>query len=310
MVSWRQIMMLSFEKALIAVVFTGLAVVPVSAQSGAAASDQTIDGVRVTVIHPKETPSPFPLEGHTERLHSLEFRTPEQMSAADAELVRANEGEIARRAGLAGLHGLGMGEESGASSGWGYEQAMCPQFPNHVVLEYSRDNGHGDYSLFSAVIPRGEGHVRVIPVERRSFTLFTPAPANALTVNDFNHIVNEERERGGGEGPDWLALGLCYAALAGGHVRAALVPLNAADETYPLYRPAMLEVSRKGGAEVSFADTSAVPVVQTWELSFAQDGRLLKARSHKARAEVETKVIGTAAEIQGAATKESAVDLH
>ena len=61
------------------------------------------------------------------------------MSAGDRELVDASEGEIARRAGLSQ-----MGYSIAGRDGWGYEQAVCPAFPNHIVLEYSRKLGPGD----------------------------------------------------------------------------------------------------------------------------------------------------------------------
>lgn len=244
-----------------------------SAQSEAKA--QNVNGDLVREIHPKPTPTPFPLDAHTKTVSKLEFLAPEQMAAADVELASDSEAEIARRAGLQGFN-LERG------GGWGYEQAVCPVFPDHLILEYSRDSGAGDVSLFSVVIPRGSangGHVRVIPVRRRSYSLWTTAPSNALTLNDFNHLV---KEGGRGVDPDWLTLSLCYAALAGGHVRAALVPATPAEEFYPLFLPAKLTVSGKGGAEIHLADVTHYPDpkarAMNWVLTFAQSGQLLKVR--------------------------------
>jgi len=278
----------------------------VSASSGFAQSSgqpgpaEDVHGLKVREIHPVPTPSPFPLEGvagsSAGRVQSLEFRAPDAMSAADAELVASAQAEIERRARLQGFY-LDSSEHASESGrgAWGYEQAVCPAFPDHVVLEYSRNNGAGDVSLFSVVIPRGEGHVRVIPARRRSYSLFTPAGANELTLNDFNHMVKEEPN---GLSPDWLTLGLCYAALAGGHVRAALAVAVPSDEEYPLLMPAELVVSRKGGAEVHFADATAPKSKPLeWTLMFAQSGKLLKV-THKPANELVEKP-----------TKESAVDL-
>gem|GEM_PF-5851590 len=196
--------------------------------------------------------------------------------------------------------------EPSKDGGWGFEQAVCPVFPEHLILEYSRINGNGDVSLFSAVVPRGEGHVRVIPVRRRSYSLFTPASSNALTLNDFNHMV---KEGGNGINPDWLTLSLCYAALAGGHVRAALQASVAADEVYPLLAPAKLSVSRKGGAAVYFADSTHEVKPMEWELLFAQSGRLRKVKHVGALELVERPVRGNASEVTGVPTKESVVDV-
>ncbi len=254
-------------------------------------------GLTVGVIHPRETPSPFPLDartGHGQAGQALEFRSPERMSATDRELADANQAEIVRRAGLLGFDLRNDGKEQGS---WGYEQAVCPVFPQHVILEYSRNNGPGDVTLFSAVIPRGEGHVRVIPVRRRSYSLFTPAPSNALTINDFNHIVLEGHD---GLSPDWLTLGLCYTALAGGHVRAALLAQTPGAEVYPLLAPAILIVSAKGGAEVRFDDETPHTKAMQWNLTFAQNGHLLKVQHTASRELVERPVPGSAVEVKGA----------
>jgi hypothetical protein len=240
------------------------------------AKTQDVNGDLVREIHPKPILTPFPIDANGRTVPKLAFLAPEQMAAADVELVNANAAEIARRADL-----QGFSLERGGSS-WGYEQAVCPVFPDHLVLEYSRDNGAGDVSLFSVVIPLGSangGHLRVIPVRRRSYSLWTPASSNALTLNDFNHMV---KEGGKGVDPDWLTLSLCYAALAGGHVRAALVAATPAEEFYPLFVPAMLTVSNNGGAQIHLADVTHYPdpkaKAMEWVLTFAQSGQLLKVR--------------------------------
>jgi hypothetical protein len=286
-------MMRSLDR--IALVFVAMAASAacLPAQSSASSPQAESPGVTAKEIHPKPLAAPFPLDGPAGRKPALEFRSPEEMTAADRELAEANQGEIARRAGLQGMNLKGDEEELGS---WGYEQAVCPVFPQHLILEYSRDNGKGDVTLFSAVIPRGEGHVRVIPVRRRSYSLWTPASSNALTINDFNHLVLEGHE---GLSPDWLTLGLCYAALAGGHVRAALVAETPAAEAYPLLEPAMLRVVAKGGAEVRFADATPKTKAMEWVLVFDAQGRLMKVR-HVAAAELVKKpVAGAPVEVAG-----------
>jgi hypothetical protein len=273
------------------------------AQSTAKAQD--LNGDLVREVHPKPTPTPFPIDAHTTTIPQLAYLTRDQMAAADAELADANEAEIARRAGLQGFN---LDRESG----WGYEQAVCPVFPDHLILDYSRTNGSGDVSLFSVAIPRGSaagGHVRVIPVRRRSYSLWTPSSSNALTLNDFNHMV---KEGGNGVDPDWLTLSLCYAALAGGHVRAALVPASPAEEVYPLFLPAKLTVSGSGGAQIHlvdvthYADTKARAM--NWELSFAQSGQLLKVK-HTVADEVFQRPLPTMPQPKAVPVKGQIVDV-
>ena len=264
---------------------------------------EDVHGLQVREVHPVATPTPFPLDVPGRPATSLEFRAPETMTAADRALAEGAQDEIARRAQLMGIRLAGT--EEGV---WGYEQAVCPVFPNHLVLEYSRNNGPGDVTLFTAVVPRGgEGHVRVIPVRRRGYSLWTPASSNELTLNDFNHMVKEQ----GGLSPDWVTTGLCYAALTGGHVRASLVALKREDEKYPLVIPVTLDVSRKGGAVVRFADNSRLPEGQAtaWDLEFAQSGRLLKARRGPARQLVGVPVKADASGQVFQPTKESALEL-
>lgn len=251
-----------------------------------------MDGFRVTELHPKPYQTPFPIDQKTGKTTDrLEFLAPGQMTAADRTLAEANQGEIARRAGLQGFNL----EQQGAGEGsWGYEQAVCPVFPQHLILEYSRINGNGDVTLLSAVIPRGDGHVRVIPVRRRSYSLWTPAPSNELTINDFNHMVQEGHE---GLSPDWLTLGLCYTALAGGHVRAALVAKTAADDVYPLFVPAKLTVTEKAGAQILFADVTPHSKAMDWILNFDAKGRLLKVKHSVSEEILEKPVPGAPVEV-------------
>lgn len=233
----------------------------------------------------KPIPTPFPLDKSFERKHSLEFRAPEAMTAEDRTVADGAQAEIARRAELQGFR---MGE----GSGWGYEQAVCPAFPQQMILEYSRLNGPGDVSLFSAVVPRGSvGHVRVIPARRRGYSLWTPVASNSLTVNDFNHMVME-----GGLSPDWLAVSLCYTAMAAGHVRAALVAEGQDAYKYPMAEPAMLTVSaKKAGGEVRLVDEAAPRPRGEWVFDFDAAGHLKRVRK------IEPEILHTAA-VQGIIT--------
>lgn len=281
-----------------------------SIQSGATPQGQVLDGVKVRELHPIPAQSPFPLDGRGKNIQALEFRSPDQMTQSDALVAEGAQTAIAERALRQGFNiagNVGAGSDRGPDD-WGYEQAVCPVFPDHLILEYSRDRGHGDISLFSAVVPRGGvGHVRVIPIRRRSYSLWTPTPTNALTLNDFNHMVKENPN---GLDPDWLTIGLCYAALAGGHVRAALAAATPAQEVYPLFIPAKLTVFSTTGAEVHFADitpyTAPKAKAMDWVMNFAQNGRLLKVR-HVVSAEIVERVLPPTLE-QKSTPAEPAID--
>jgi hypothetical protein len=282
-----------------------------AAPTGKPVPPYTADGLRIRQVPAVLPPSPFPLDGKSRKLQSLEFRTPEQMTAVDARQAINAQVAIAERAVHQGFR-VDLNAVDGAGGenehAWKYEQAVCPVFPDHLILEYSLDRGHGDVSLFSAIVPRGnEGHVRVIPVRRRNYSLWTPTPTNELTLNDFNHMVKESSD---GLDPDWATVGLCYAALAGGHVKLAEQATDTRLETFPLYSPAMLKVG-SNGAEVRFADVASYressPRVMEWVLVFSKTGRLIKVRHASARG-VTARVVPATPEPQGRPVR-SAVDL-
>ena len=213
------------------------------------------------------------------RVDSIEFRTADQMTRKDSDLVADAQSSISEHAGLMDLE-FNQGK-------WTYEQVVCPALPNHVFLRFRRNNGTGDVTVFSASIPRGgEGRVRIVPILLRGYSLFSPAPINALTVSAFNHIRAEEHYD---TAPDWLGTGLCYAALAGGHPRATLMPVIFDSEKFPLAKPAMLETS-SSGVVVSFADLAAAGRPMQWTMTFDHKGKLLKA-THRPADMLPTKVI-------------------
>ncbi len=261
----------------------------VRGQSPSSTSSQSPLGITVKQLDNKPVATIFPADDKSTARTQLEFLTPDQMTAADRQLAEQSQGEIARRAAFQGFN-LAEG------SGWGYEQAVCPVFPNHLILDYSRIDGRGDVTLFSVAIPRGEGHIRVIPVWRRSYSLWTPSSSNAITLNDFNHMV---LEGGSGLSPDWLTLGLCYAALAGGHVRAALV--SEVPDQFPLYPPAQLNLAKDGTARVEFTDVTPGVRAMEWKLDFTRTGRLQKVKHDHVDGIVARPVAGAPVDLSKAA---------
>ncbi|MFY9854404.1 MAG: hypothetical protein WAK26_11070, partial [Terracidiphilus sp.] len=158
--------------------------------------------------------------------------------------------------------------------------------PNHLFLQFTRNNGTGDTSVFSASIPRGgEGRVRIIPILRRGYSLFSPAPINALTISAFNHIRAEEHPV---SAPDWLGTGLCYAALAG-----AKPEIGSTEETdfhkMPSAPTGRLVIPMRGGANIRFTDVSTAPRNMEWAMTFNGKGRLLKA-THARAPQLRTRV--------------------
>ncbi len=226
-------------------------------------------------VIPQQAATPFPPDAWTPvGSASVELRPAGQMTAEDRALEARAEATIAA---LAAKSGMDL-----ASGRWSYRQIACSTFPDHLFLRFMRDSGDGDVSVFSASIARaGQGPVRVIPIQRRSYSLFSPAPVNAMTIAAFNRIRAEEHNmRAGG----WADLGLCYAALAGADPQLARPERWSGDpRRYPAFSAA-IGYPAGGGAILEFADISARPRPVEWTLVFDSQGVLKKAGQRPAPA--------------------------
>ncbi len=220
-------------------------------------------------------PGPFPATATRQTpLYSVELRSADELTAQDRLLLADSEASISERA-----HYTGMEYDH---NNWSYRQIVCPTFPNHLFLQFMRNNGVGDVTVFSASIPRnGEGRLRIVPVLRRGYSLFSPAPINALTIAAFNRIRTEEGETANS---DWLANALCYAALAG--TEAQIVPqdtLPTPKKPVPALTAVMtVEMQEHGMETISFDDSAARPHPMEWTMIFTHSGKLVKATHRSA----------------------------
>ena len=236
---------------------------------------QTFKEIPATAVHEKPIEavaikSPFNIATpDAVRVRTIEFLAADQMSAHDREVEANAESAISEHARYTGLEfNTGL---------WTYEQVICPAFPEHLFLRFMRNNGTGDVSLFTASIPRNnEGRVRIVPIQLRGYSLFSPAPINALTMSAFNHIRAEENPESAPVSA-WLETGLCYAALAGGHPQLAPVEVETMHAKTIALNKGLLEIPGNGGATVSFDDVSAIPRPMHWSMAFDSKGKLVKA---------------------------------
>jgi len=235
---------------------------------GQTSQESPANPYKVRAIAEKPAPRPFVVHsGAANQAAPIEFRTPGQMTQKDRDVEADGEASIRERVSIAGLE-FNEGK-------WSYQQIVCPALPNHVLLKFMRNNGKGDESVFTASIPRmGDGRVRIIPVLRRGYSLFSPAPVNALTISAFNHIRAEEHDAAPS---DWLTTGMCYAALAGAHPLAVLEADDTEAQSFPSGVLATLEEPVAGGAIVKFLDIAPQPQPMEWTMIFDGKGKLLKA---------------------------------
>jgi hypothetical protein len=265
--------------------FLSSALILIATAVGASLHGQTgkdAQGNRVKVIPPARDPfaeTSFAVNSRTAQSPLyLEIRSASEMTQQDRDVEADAESSIRERAGFEAL-GFNEGD-------WSYQQLVCPTFPNHVLLRFSRNNGVGDVSMFSASIPKsGEGRVRIIPILRRGYSLFSPAPINALTISAFNHIRAEES---GDKSPDWVMTGLCYAALAGANPKAAFVANDPGDQVFPAAMSPVLDILKDGGSIIRFVNLDSRPM--EWNMTFNAKGKLIKA-THSAPTMITAKAV-------------------
>ena len=230
---------------------------------------QKVQQVPTSLPHTRPVPvlrpaQPFAIDTPAAALDSaVRFVTADTMTQPDKLLAANYESSVAEAAARQGFD-LNSGR-------WSYQQIVCPALPGHLFLRYTRNAGVGDVTLFSASVPCGnEGRVRIVPILKRSYSLFSPAPINALTISAFNHIRAEEEPAQRTQG--WLGNGLCYAALAGGN---------------PQIEPSsgIMTTANGGGEEIRFVDMSASRKSGMWSMTFARSGKLMKASLSPARLE-------------------------
>jgi hypothetical protein len=236
------------------------AVTPVPAVSSGSA-------YKARLVPEAKNRTPFSLEtdqSGTEKW--IEFLSKSQMTQPDRDLANRAQASIRENATLAGFE-FGLGQ-------WTYQQLGCEALPGHLFLLYKRDNGAGDVTLFSAAISReGNAQARIIPIQRRGFSPFSPAPVNPLTIAAFNRIRSSESQS---REPDWLATALCYAALTGAHPKTFPLQQKSSDRSLAISFPPTLEVGDDGESTVRFVDVASPRQPMGWALTFNAKGQLLK----------------------------------
>lgn len=207
------------------------------------------------------------------RFIQLDHRSGAQIDPADASLLRSKARAIATEAAFFGydLH----------ASGWTSNEAVCPEFPDHLLLHYQRTSRDGAVSLFTALVPRGKDRVYVVPILYRNATPFKSAWGSERSIAVFNRIVPPDVARKALQ-PDgaWLLMGLCYADMVGAASHALLRSGN----DISLARAPLPTLHVTEGAstrEVLFTDRDAPGQYLVWFLNFAGNGRLLTASAMK-----------------------------
>jgi len=202
---------------------------------------------------------------------SLEHRTPEQVSSEDHDLLQARSKSIAD---TAEIYGYDLSQ-----SGWAWDQAICPAFPGTVMVHYLKKYPDGSESLFTALVPRGNGRVRVVPALHRNAADYLPSVKDPHHYSLFNELVPADiaKQDASPEGK-WLVLGVCYAEMVGGRPNVPDDPsLDVAMIRAPASTFRVDSVAKT--REIQFPDREGQDVLRSGSMTLNEDGRLTSATS-------------------------------
>lgn len=196
---------------------------------------------------------------------------PAAMSAQDSNTVQARQAELIQATRI-----YGYNIEAG---NWTYDQTLCAFMPQTILLRYRQIFPDGTESLFTALVPRESGRVRIVPVLYRNATPFVPAPQNPRNAALFNELVPPEiAARALSADGDWLELGACYAEMTGARVHlppGATVRIGVADApTATLHLDSKTRTSR-----ITFADQVTASQYRVWSIALNRQGRVTSART-------------------------------
>ncbi len=219
-----------------------------------------IPGARGRVIPPvQDVPTDPRLAENGKLPLKIEVRSAGSMTQEEKDLESSAKVAMRERAALYDL-GFDQGD-------WQENQFACPAFPQHLFLRYTRNAGSGDVSMFAVSIPRGkDGHLRVIPILRRGYSLISPAPESKAAMGAFNEVRAEEHA---GTMADWSAVSECYAALT-----SERWTLAQGDSTLAMVGSETLQLGEHG--ELTVALELADPAPGRWAITYDRAGRVVK----------------------------------
>lgn len=205
------------------------------------------------------------------RYFSLRHLAAQQIGPADAATIHAARKALVLQAAFFGY--------DVSRPGWSYTESLCPDIPDHILLQFRRTSRRGAVSLFTALVPRGAGRVQVVPVLYRNATPFQSAIGGERSIAVFNRVLSpvaarKELQPSG----HWLELGVCYAEMVGARPR---VPESPTGQIALLRAPApTLRISEANNtSDILFTDRDSPDSYKVWSLSFNADGRLMSARA-------------------------------
>lgn len=194
---------------------------------------------------------------------------PDAMGMQDSDTLHIRQAELIQAARI-----YGYNLEAGS---WTYEQTLCAPMPQTILLHYRQIFPDGTESLFTALVPRESGRIRIVPVLYRNATPFVPAPKNPRNVALFNELVPREiAAKALAPDGNWLELGACYAEMAGARInlpRGSTIRIGVADApSATIHLDPQTRTSR-----ITFADRATQGAYRIWTIALDRQGRVAAA---------------------------------
>ena len=193
----------------------------------------------------------------------------QQMSGADRRALQANRSAIMESAEIYGYDLV--------TGNWTVRQTLCPPLPNTILLHYRQRFPDGTESLFTALVPRGKGSVRIVPVLHRNATPYVPAPRNPRNYALFNSLVPLSiAQQALASSHNWIELSACYAEMTGASID---IPEGGSVDAGVAGAPtATIQLdARHKTSLVTIADRESREAFRVWSISFNHRGRVTAA---------------------------------
>jgi hypothetical protein len=201
---------------------------------------------------------------------ALEHRSPDQIEPEDAALISKRKRDILAEAEF---YGYGMS----AAAGWTYEQSVCTQMPDFIMLRYTNTTPEGTDSIFTVLVPRHGGRIRIVPVLHHGATRFKPAATDPRNFELFSQVIPADvaKQNSGPEGK-WLAISVCYAEMTGARPQVPNEP--SLDLRMIKAPPPTLRISVDAKQhEVRFVEPYSQTDYRLWDITYNEAGRITSA---------------------------------
>src|SRR5579884_573309 len=208
-----------------------------------------------------------PSSGDKVEYFSLQHHTPDQMDPADAAVLEKHQKKVFAAAEIYGY--------DPSPHSWTSEEVVCPFIPDYILMRYSSTNAAGAESIFTALIPRRKGRVRIVPVLNNGAARFKPAPLDPRNFQLFSEVVPPDlAKKNSNQDGQWLTLSACYAEMTGARSE---IPKNPSADIHMITVPPPTLRITVGGKEqeASFAEPLSKTGYRLWNITYNDAGRII-----------------------------------